>query len=363
VPIADITGVTPHTGVVVAVNDTVPVIRITAIDQDSQPVDLDAITVMCVLRDLANDIPTMELAATTNGQVGEVTVPWSPEVVDAEHRYSTSFRFTEADDVRTVSGPPAVVYDPSALWVDPAVIANMTGNVYTEAQVVGSILIAQGVVQGYVGTPIVPPIPANIAMATTLLAARGLTAGGAGTVDTAQIIAESIGDYSVRYAAPNAAGSAWLIAPGSDIADLLAPWNPSAFDVFVGPKVEAGLYPVTYEPLVVALPVEVDTVEQVPSTVNLIGYVGDTLTVRVNFSDPEFATGTWAAEIKQVKSGPALAAFDIDVGIFDAVLTLDAATTDALGAFKGYWDIQVILPTQTVTIVQGTVTLQQDVTD
>lgn len=361
-PIADITGVTPHTGVVVVVNDTVPVIRITALDQDSQPVVLDDMTITCVLREQATDVP-IELPGTTNGQVGELTVPWLPEVVDAEHRYLTSFRFTEATDVRTVSGPPVVVYDPSTLWVDPAVIANMTGNVYSESQVVGSILIAQGVVQGYVGTPIVPPIPANIVMATTLLAARGLSSGGSGAGDAAQIIAESIGDYSVRYASPTAAGSAWLIAPGSDIANLLSPWSPNAFDVFVGPKVDAGLYPVTYEPLVVALPVEVaDTVEQVPSTVNLIGYVGDTLTVRVNFSDPEFATGTWAAEIKQVKSGPAVAAFDIDVGIFDAVLTLDAATTDALGAFKGYWDIEVVLPAQTVTIVQGTVTLQQDVT-
>jgi len=257
VPIADITGVTPHTGVVVVVGDTVPVIRITAIGQDSQPVVLDDMTVVCVLRDLANDIPTDELPGVIGSEVGEVTVPWLPETVDAEHRYSTSFRFTEGDDIRTVSGPPAVVYDPSLLWVDPAVVANMTGNAYTEAQVVGSILIAQSVVEGYVGGAIAAPIPANIVMATTLLAARGLTAGGAGTVDAAQIIAESIGDYSVRYAAPNAAGSAWLIAPGSDIADLLAPWNPSAFDVYIGPKVADGMYPITHPPATVPLMVEV----------------------------------------------------------------------------------------------------------
>lgn len=105
------------------------------------------------------------------------------------------------------------------------------------------------------------------------------------------------------------------------------------------------------------------TVDLRPDTVNLDGYAGDTLTLRVTVADPTLVEGgTWLAQVKADHESAAVAAFTVtpeEAG--SALLTLDAETTTTLGGgFVGQWDVQVT--TDTVrTLVRGKLSLAFDI--
>ena len=99
-----------------------------------------------------------------------------------------------------------------------------------------------------------------------------------------------------------------------------------------------------------------------PEAVDLQGYAGDTLTVRVTVSDSSVVEGgTWLAQVRETETGIVAATFSTDVGDASALLTLDAAETALLGGgFAGVWDCQVT--TDVVrTLVRGRLTLASDV--
>jgi hypothetical protein len=107
------------------------------------------------------------------------------------------------------------------------------------------------------------------------------------------------------------------------------------------------------------------TIDLRPEAVDITGYAGDTLSVRVTVSDPAIvAGGTWTAQIRQTQSSAEIkATFAITIespGV--AVLTLAADDTDALGGFVGVWDCQVTAGTVARTIVQGKISFDPDVT-
>ena len=241
--------VDPLTALVVVKGDTVPVIQVTALDSSGYSVSLEGMDITCDIFDRtlmvsASLAPEVE----PEGQTGVLRVPWVAPFTDAEKRAGSAFKFVEDSSVRTLPGPPVAVYDPQTLWCDPAIVHAMTGNKFTDSQVVAAILLAEDVVRAWVTRPIESPVSDRVRLAVALLASRALTTSAASGSDAAPVVAETIGDYSVRYAYPAAVGASSLIADGSDIADLLAPWHPPAYDVFVGPENHAGPYPITTDP-------------------------------------------------------------------------------------------------------------------
>jgi len=243
--------VDPLAPLVVVKGDTVPVIQVTVLDSGGVSVSLDGMTVTCDVFDrMLMVMETLTPEIEPEGQVGVLKVPWGATFTEIEQRAGSVFKFVEGSDTRTLPGPPVAVYDPQALWCDPAIVHAMTGYKFTDSQVVTAILLAEDVVRAWVTRPITSPVSDRVRLAVALLASRALTSSAvsSGGVDAAPVVAETIGDYSVRYAYPAAVGSAMLIAVGSDIANLLAPWHPPAYDVFVGPAENAGPYPITADP-------------------------------------------------------------------------------------------------------------------
>ena len=106
-----------------------------------------------------------------------------------------------------------------------------------------------------------------------------------------------------------------------------------------------------------------------PKIVDIYGYAGDTLTLRITVTDPSLVDdGEWAAQVRQKRAQePVSATFVITMESETvALLTLPAATTAALQGFKGQWDCQVTqpaTPTDVVrTLVQGAISFDPDVT-
>jgi len=243
--------VDPLTALVVVMGDTVPVIQVTALDSSGVAVSLAGMTISCEVFDrVLATVVSLDPEIEPDSETGVIRVPWVAPFTDTEQRAGSAFKFVDGDDIRTLPGPPVSVYDPQALWCDPAIVHAMTGNKFTDSQVVTAILLAEDVVRAWVTRPITSPVSDRVRLAVALLASRALTSSAvsSGGVDAAPVVAETIGDYSVRYAYPAAVGSAMLIAVGSDIANLLAPWHPPAYDVFVGPAENAGPYPITADP-------------------------------------------------------------------------------------------------------------------
>lgn len=129
------------------------------------------------------------------------------------------------------------------------------------------------------------------------------------------------------------------------------------------------------------------TLDTRPELVDVTGYAGDTLTITIQAPAAVTDGKTWLAQIKSSRSSDIIdAEWEITPpaasgGI--AVLVLDAATTAALvsgtgslatrrttsaGTFaagtqyKGEWDCEVSDANSTRTLVQGTLTIDQDVT-
>ena len=109
----------------------------------------------------------------------------------------------------------------------------------------------------------------------------------------------------------------------------------------------------------------VDTVTLRPKTVNIAGYAGDTLTIRIHVSDPEYVAGAvWTAQVRDDHAGPVVATFNVVMeDAQTAILTLAAEDTAELGVFSGVWDVQAAQdPDPVRTLAQGAVTLAADVT-
>lgn len=107
------------------------------------------------------------------------------------------------------------------------------------------------------------------------------------------------------------------------------------------------------------------TVDLRPDTVNLDGYAGDTLSLRVTVADSSLVEGgTWLAQVRPDHQAAVAATFDItEQEAGSALLTLDAETTTTLGGgFAGQWDCQVTTGDVVRTLVRGKLALSYDIT-
>ena len=107
------------------------------------------------------------------------------------------------------------------------------------------------------------------------------------------------------------------------------------------------------------------TIDLRPEAVDITGYAGDTLSLRVTVSDPSIvAGGTWTAQVRQTQASAEIkATFAVTIespGV--ALLTLAADDTAALGGFVGVWDCQVTNTGTARTLVQGKISFDPDVT-
>lgn len=119
-----------------------------------------------------------------------------------------------------------------------------------------------------------------------------------------------------------------------------------------------------------------------PKVVDVAGYAGDTLTLKITVTGMDLTTALWEAQVRLTADAAVTAAvFAITpptAADGPAYITLDAATTRLLGEsgvtrkisgrsiqrFSGVWDCQVssagIDPVR--TLVQGALTIDLDVT-
>jgi hypothetical protein len=100
-----------------------------------------------------------------------------------------------------------------------------------------------------------------------------------------------------------------------------------------------------------------------PEVVDITGYAGDTMSLRITVSDPAvIAGGTWLAQVRAKRPDTdALATFDVTPETGGAVIQMSAADTAALGNFKGAWDVQVAQNGTVRTLIQGAFVLELDV--
>lgn len=106
-------------------------------------------------------------------------------------------------------------------------------------------------------------------------------------------------------------------------------------------------------------------IDLTPEVVNVTGYAGDDLPIKVTFP-AGFADGrTWRAQVRDERADAAVVAeFTVTPGatVDDPVtLMLDAATTATMGGFDGVWDLQ-IGPNPTQTVLHGRILIAGDVT-
>ena len=107
------------------------------------------------------------------------------------------------------------------------------------------------------------------------------------------------------------------------------------------------------------------TVDLRPRSLDLPGYAGDTITLRVTAADPTLVEGgTWVAQVRATHDDEIAATFTVTMeGEASALLTLDADTTTLLGGgFTGQYDCQVTTGTVVRTLVRGKLTLAHDIT-
>ena len=121
-----------------------------------------------------------------------------------------------------------------------------------------------------------------------------------------------------------------------------------------------------------------------PKWVDLIGYAGDTLTLRVNFSDPSYDDGcTWTGQVRRtpVPAGTPTAPdaeFTFTMTSTGAIATLAGEAMDLLvdtygedaawngvteRLYCGRYDIQISRPGFTKTLFRGSLTVGPDITE
>lgn len=110
-------------------------------------------------------------------------------------------------------------------------------------------------------------------------------------------------------------------------------------------------------------------ISAVPQTVDVAGYVGDTLTIVVTAPSALVDGLGWSAQIRSANDATEVAAtFAITpptVADGPAYLVLSTAASTALGVFSGVWDVQVAAAggvDPVITLARGKFTQEMDVT-
>jgi hypothetical protein len=105
-------------------------------------------------------------------------------------------------------------------------------------------------------------------------------------------------------------------------------------------------------------------VDLCPPVVDVCGYAGDTMSLRIVLAEPGSLPGaTWTAQVRRRRSDEVIATFTVTMESEDAaILTLDPATTADLAGLVGSWDVQAAVNGSVRTLVQGEMVVNPDVT-
>lgn len=127
------------------------------------------------------------------------------------------------------------------------------------------------------------------------------------------------------------------------------------------------------------------TINTLPPVLDIVAYAGDDTRITINLSSagvPVDLSGTHEAEIRLTRSGDVLGVINIEnPGIGQVEIVLDSETSALLVAdidvesteyfgndlitapmFKGVWDWNFIVGSETKTLAQGKITVIKDVT-
>lgn len=106
-----------------------------------------------------------------------------------------------------------------------------------------------------------------------------------------------------------------------------------------------------------------------PQQIDIDHYAGDTLTIRVNVDDALVDGREWHAQVRDKRRGGKIVAdFTCLPDSLGAYLTLTSESCRmlaAVGAFKGFWDVQVAYPDEpdpVLTFATGYLNIHPDVT-
>lgn len=224
--------------VVLGVDDTLPAPTVKLLGSDGGPVDTaDIASVVMNFEDirpeefdsLGNPTYTPLSFTVTGTQVGSTnafTFALTTQTT-AVRSWRTTVTITEAGGgIYTRPTADVAVVDYNDLWGDPLDVQRLAPG-SSNSEVVLAILAAEAAVRAWVTTSISSPVSERVQYAVALLASRALTAPPGGT----NIVSETMGDYSVRYANTGPGG----LFITDDIAELLAPWKPLVSSTYVGP--------------------------------------------------------------------------------------------------------------------------------
>lgn len=229
--------------VVLGLDDTLPVPSVSLVGSDGGPVDPSDIASVVMSFD---DIRPEELDADGNPTYTPLSFTVNGVQVGSTNRFQFALNGTQTDTARSwrtkvtitetgggvYSRPTAdvTVVDYNELWGDPVQVARLAPG-FSNSEVVAAILAAEAAVRAWVTTSISSPVSERVGYAVALLASRALTTPSSGS----NIVSETMGDYSVRYAS-TAPGGLFI---SDDIAELLAPWKPLVLSTYTGPDATA----------------------------------------------------------------------------------------------------------------------------
>jgi len=220
---------------VLAVDDTLPTPRAMLLGADGEPVDPSSIvSVTMHFTDTEPESLVAPLYTPVTFSVVGIQVGDTPQYdfaipadkTTAAVKWLTKVVIVDGSGTYTRVTAPIAVADFDALWATPPAVAKLSPG-FTHSEYVAAILSAEEAVRAWVTTTIASPVSERVAYAVALMASRALTTPPEGV----NIVSETMGDYSVRYAT-TAPGGLYI---SEDIAELLAPWKPAMTSIYIGP--------------------------------------------------------------------------------------------------------------------------------
>lgn len=182
------------------------------------PVDLTGAEVVLSLT--ASGDATIGGPATINDPPTDGSVTFTGGLATAAGTFGGRWIVTSDGVVTSYPAPTVRVVDPACQWASPADVAASAG---AEAAsdidaVLAAIDAAQALLSAFICEPVECPVPDPIRWATASIAAQLLTRP---TPGTQPVVAETIGDYSYRLAAPTQVEAVDLI---NGVRGMIWPW-------------------------------------------------------------------------------------------------------------------------------------------
>jgi len=180
------------------------------------PVDLTGAEVVLIL--LAEGGDTITGPATVDN-APEGRVSYSGGIATTAGIFNGRWQVTKSGVVTSYPAPVLRIINPECEWATPADVAAIVGPSSDTDAVYAAIDAAQALLSAHFCQPVECPVPAAIRWATSVIAGHIITRPDPNGAQP--VVAETIGDYSYRYAPPTETQVADLIR---EVRSMVWPW-------------------------------------------------------------------------------------------------------------------------------------------